>query len=136
VPPVTWHGVVAEELIKREQEEGPLAGPDTGVWLTAAAGGSQTIRFERFTLQASTSGGGIDMGSNDAVVPGEQLSDLFFLQHVICVPPPEQLPFDTDSHLCLTSIVADCARVPPLIGLVVSLLQLEPMLETPELLVL
>jgi hypothetical protein len=28
--------------------------------LTAAAGGSQTTRFERFTLQASTSGGGID----------------------------------------------------------------------------
>jgi len=28
--------------------------------LTAAAGGSQTIRFERFTFQASSSAGGID----------------------------------------------------------------------------
>lgn len=38
----------------------PSAGPDEDVRLIAAAGGSQTIRFERFTFQASTSGGGID----------------------------------------------------------------------------
>jgi hypothetical protein len=58
VPPVTWHRVVAEKLIKRKQREGLLVGLEAGVWLTAAAGGSQTIRFERFTFQASTSGGG------------------------------------------------------------------------------
>ncbi|MCX5646285.1 MAG: hypothetical protein NTZ17_16635 [Phycisphaerae bacterium] len=37
-----------------------MVGPDAEVRLTAAAGGSQTIRFERFTFQASSSAGGID----------------------------------------------------------------------------
>jgi hypothetical protein len=49
---------MAEKLIKRKQREGLLVGLYAGVWLTAAAGGSQAIRFERFTYQASTSGGG------------------------------------------------------------------------------
>ena len=39
---------------------GPPAGPDEDVRLTAAAGGSQTIRFELFTFQASNSAEGID----------------------------------------------------------------------------
>ena len=60
VSPVPRHGVVAEELIKRKQDEGLLTGRDAGVWLTAATGGSQTIRFERFTFQASSFAGGID----------------------------------------------------------------------------
>jgi len=59
VPRVTWNAVAAENLIKRKQHEG-LVGLYAGVWLTAAAGGSQTIRFERFTFQASASGAGID----------------------------------------------------------------------------
>ena len=46
------------ETHQAEVREGLLVGLEAGVWLTAAAGGSQTIRFERFTLQASTSGGG------------------------------------------------------------------------------
>jgi putative transposase len=37
---------------------GSPAGSDEDVRLTAAPGGSQTIRFERFTLQASSSAGG------------------------------------------------------------------------------
>jgi putative transposase len=36
------------------------AGSDEDVRLTAATGGSQTIRFERFTFQASGSAGGSD----------------------------------------------------------------------------
>jgi hypothetical protein len=40
--------------------------------LTAAAGGSPTIRFERFTFQASTSGGGIDSNSQVCMFPVAQ----------------------------------------------------------------
>jgi hypothetical protein len=47
-----------------DQNRGTPAGPDEDVRLTAAAGGSQTTRFERFTLQASSSAGGIDWISN------------------------------------------------------------------------
>ena len=46
------------ESCHAKQEEGLSTGPDQGSEVTAAVGGSQTIRFERFTLQASTSGGG------------------------------------------------------------------------------
>ena len=60
VPPVMRHEVAAGENIKRRQEEGLLVGPEAEVRLTAAAGGSQTIRFERFTFQASSPAGGID----------------------------------------------------------------------------
>ena len=41
-----------------KQEEELSTGPDPGNDATAAVGGSQTSRFERFPLQASTSGGG------------------------------------------------------------------------------
>ncbi len=37
---------------------GPPVGPDEDVLPTAATGGSQSIRFERFTFQASSSAGG------------------------------------------------------------------------------
>ena len=42
-----------------------MVGLEAGVSLTAAAGGSQTIRFERFTFQASSSAGGIDFHRAD-----------------------------------------------------------------------
>ena len=64
VAPVVHREMAGEKDTKRKQEEGRLAGPDAGGWATAAAGGSQTIRFERFTLQASTSGGGIELRSS------------------------------------------------------------------------
>ena len=61
VAPVVRRERAGEKDTKWKQEEGWRAGPDAGRgWPTAAAGGSQTTRFERFTLQASTSGGGID----------------------------------------------------------------------------
>ena len=47
------------EYSKKQQEEDRRR-PNEDVRLTAAEGGSQSIRFERFTFQASTSGGGID----------------------------------------------------------------------------
>ena len=62
VAPVARRERAGEKETKRKQEESWLAGPDAGGWPTAAVGGSQTTRFERFTLQASTSGGGIDFG--------------------------------------------------------------------------
>jgi len=52
----------------RKTPRGRMAGPDAGGWPTAAASGSQTTRFERFTLQASTSGGGIDWSRGQGIV--------------------------------------------------------------------
>ena len=53
--------MAAEKGIKRMQEEGPLAGPEAGGLADRRHRRLTTIRFERFTFQASTSGGGIDL---------------------------------------------------------------------------
>lgn len=43
----------------RNRTREPLVGPNEDVRVTAVVGGSQTIRFEQFTFQASSSAGGM-----------------------------------------------------------------------------
>ena len=60
VAPVVRREIAGEKDTERKQEKGWLAGPDGAGLADRRHRRLTTIRFERFTFQASTSGGGID----------------------------------------------------------------------------